>query len=995
MKIFLSVVTLLIAGFAFSQDKNTGVIQGKVIDSETGEGLPSAQVELVEQTKRILSDIEGIYNFDKLEKGTYSIKIVYAGMPTQIVNGIQVKAGEVTNIDVVMSPPSEDSTSIGEIVVSAKRITDTDQGVVLAQKNAISVGDVMSSQSIQKSTASNTSDVLKMVSGASIQDNKFAVIRGLNDRYNAAFLNGSPLPSSESDRKAFSFDMFPSNMLDNLTITKSATPDQPAEFAGGLIQINTKSIPEKNFVSFQVGTGVNTITTFKDRTSYKGGKMDWLGIDDGTRAIPSAVPGQKEYPLNIHDQAKLAQNVSTNWATTDSKFLPNLSVQASAGFNKKFGKDPLNQREFGMITALTYSRSFSYNETVRRGYSNSTDPNSVQSTQIDYDYLDHNNVTNLLAGALMNFAFKINQRNTISFKNIYSINSSDKLINRTGEINPLESNPNLIRSNARWFTSDQVYSGQLEGQHGLRMKGFKVNWLAGYSNVHRSVPNLSRSIYTRNKYMIDPSNPNPRDTQYVANISFTNVGPSYGGGMFFSENKESSINERLDFSYATDLFGKFKSEFKIGLYNQVRTRKFEARQLGYTRYGVTGGSVQFDDNLLYLPEDSIFAPENMGLIAPGENGNPGKGGFKLTDGTKFSDKYDAQSVLNAAYLQLDNRFGRFRFIYGVRAEYFQQTLNALKDNKTELKINTKKLDVLPSINAIFEANKRTNVRLSYSQTLNRPEYRELAPFAFYDFTTNFVVSGNDTLKRALIHNLDLRYETFPGRGQLFSATIFYKNFINPIEQKSRPDVVNEISFQNVPSATNYGLELEARSLVSTVFGLDTSSFFDDLTVYSNLSIIRSKVDVSSVAGSVADSRPLQGQSPYVFNAGIRYDNLRNQWGVALNVNRVGQRISIVGNVNEPDLWEQARTFLDLQITKSFMKGRAQFKLNVQNILAQSQVFYQNSSTARSESKGMNGFFNTVFVGDKNNQKGFDKDIDQQVWKTNFGRTFSASVSFRL
>lgn len=989
MKIFLSVVSILLVSIGFAQDKSTGVIQGKVIDAETGEGLPSAQVELIQLNKRILSDIEGIYNFDKLEKGTYSIRVVYPGIPTQVVNDIPVKAGEVTTIDVVMSPPSEDS--LAEVIVTARRITDTDQGVVLAQKNAVSVGDVMSSQSISKSTASNTSDVLKMVSGASIQDNKFAVIRGLNDRYNAAFLNGSPLPSSESDRKAFSFDMFPSNMLDNLTITKSATPDQPAEFAGGLIQINTKSIPEKSFLSFQLGTGINTITTFRDRTSYKGGKMDWLGIDDGTRKMPSAIPTQANFPTNIHDQAKLAQQFSTNWGTIDSKFLPNLSVQGSGGFNKKFGK-----REFGMIAALTYSRSYSYNETVRRGYTNSTDPNSTQSTQIDYEYLDKNNATNLLAGALANFALKLNERNTINFKNIYSINSSDKLINRTGEINPMESNPNLLRSNARWFTSDRVYSGQLEGQHGLRAKGFKVNWLAGYSNVQRSVPNLSRSIYTRNKYIIDPSNPNPKDTMYVANISSTNVGPSYGGGMFFSETKESSINERLDLTYETDLFGKIKSEFKIGVYNQIRSRKFEARQLGYTRYGVTGGSVKFDDNLLYLPEDQIFAPENMGLIAAGQNGNPGVGGFKLTDATKPSDKYNAQSILNAAYIMLDNRFAkRLRFIYGVRAEYFQQELTSQRDNKSELKINTKKLDVLPSVNAIFEANKKTNVRLSYSQTLNRPEYRELAPFAFYDFTTNFVVSGNDTLKRALIHNLDLRYETFAGRGQLVSATIFYKNFINPIEQKSRADVVNEISFQNVPSATNYGLELEARSLVSSIFKLDTASFFDKVTVYSNLSIIRSKVDVSNVVGSAADSRPLQGQSPYVFNAGLRYDNPRNLWGIALNINRVGQRIYIVGNVNEPDLWEKARTFLDLQITKGFWKGRAQFKLNIQNILAQDQIFYQNSSTQRSSVKGMNAFFNTVFVGDKNNNNNYDKNIDQQVWKSNFGTTFTASVSIRL
>lgn len=989
MKLFASVIMLFSSLLVFSQGKAYGVIQGKIIDSETGEGLPSAQVELVDKNRRILCDIEGVYNFDQLESGSYALRVLYPGLPTQTITDILVSSGKVTTIDVVMAPPAEDT--IGEIIITAKRITDTDQGVLLAQKNASSVSDVMSSQSIARSTASNTSDVLKMVSGASIQDNKFAVIRGLSDRYNAAFLNGAPLPSSESDRKAFSFDMFPSNMLDNLTITKSATPDQPAEFAGGLIQINTKSIPEKSFFSFQAGTGFNSITTFKDRTSYKGGKMDWLGIDDGTRKMPSEIPDFKDYPLNIHDQAKLAQKFTTNWGTNSGKFLPNLSLQASGGFNKKMGK-----REFGLIAALTYSKSFSYSETIRRAYSNSTDVNSTQKTQLDYDYLDKNNVTNLLAGGLLNLSFKINESNSLSFKNIYSIHSSDKLINRTGEINPLESNPNLLRSNARWFTSDQVYSGQLEGQHGLRVKGLKMNWMVGYSHVNRVVPNLSRSIYTRNKNFIDPENPDPRDTMYVANISFTNVGPSYGGGMFFSKNNESSINERIDISYNTNLFGKIKTEFKIGYYNQIRRREFTARQLGYTRYGVTGGDVKFDTKLLYLDENQIFAPENMGIIKPAENGNPALGGFKLTDGTKASDSYDAHSILHAAYIQLDNRFGkRIRAIYGVRMEYFNQALNALRDNKEELNLNTKKLDFLPSLNLVLEATKRSNVRLSYSQTLNRPEYRELAPFAFYDFTTNFVVSGNDTLKRALIHNLDLRYEVFPGRGQLLSATIFYKNFQNPIEQKSRPDVVNEISFQNVEQAFNYGLELEGRTLISTLFGLDTASFFDKLTLYSNLAIIRSKVDVSNVVGSVASSRPLQGQSPYIFNAGIRYDNSRYQWGLAVNINRVGQRIYVVGNVNEPDLWEKARTFIDVQLTKSFWKGRAAFKLNIQNILAQDQIFYQNSTTERTTVKGAQGFFNSVFVGDKNNNNGFDEKIDQQVWRTNFGRTFSLSLSIRL
>lgn len=472
MKCFVFVLLLLIGYGSFGQLQHKGVIQGKIVDVETGEGLPSAVVELLDRSEKCQSDLEGMYRFDQLENGVYCLRVHYPGFPIKVVEGIEVQAGQIAVIDVVMYPAAEES--IEEIVITAKRITNTDQGVLLLQKNASGVSDVISSQTIARSAASNTSDVLKMVSGASIQENKFAVIRGLNDRYNAAFLNGAPLPSSESDRKAFSFDMFPSNMLENMIIVKSATADQPAEFVGGLIQINTKSIPDKSFFSIQLGTGFNTLTTFKERVFYQGGKLDWLGVDDGTRKLPSIIPNVKNFPLNMHEQAQLAQKFTSNWGTNQGIYLPNLSFQTSGGFNKRIRKGYL-----GVIAALTYSKSFNYSETLRRGYSNSTDAGSVQTTQIDYEYLDRNHVSNLLTGALLNLSWKINEKNQLAFKNTYSINSSDKLIQRTGEINPLEVNPNLLRSNARWFTSNQVYSSQLEGQHDLKLKGLKANWLLG------------------------------------------------------------------------------------------------------------------------------------------------------------------------------------------------------------------------------------------------------------------------------------------------------------------------------------------------------------------------------------------------------------------------------------------------------------------------------------------------------------------------------------
>lgn len=982
MKIGLSILTLIFTfGLSAQNSKATsGGLDIFIQDAVTSEGVFDAQVELQNTLIKGKTDFEGKLTFNNIAAGLYTLNILSSEYAEKTIPGVSIKAGEIAKLTIQLQ--AED-TSINIVIYKKRNLADL-TGATIIQRENNAVVEVVTSEMISRTTASKTSDVIKLSSGASIQDNKFAIIRGLNDRYNAAYLNGSPLPSSESDRKAFSFDMFPSNMLENLVISKSATADLPAEFAGGIIAINTKSIPEKNFFSFSLGTGFNSITTFKDQTTYEGGKLDWLGLDNGARSIPTAIPAYGSFPNSISEQANLAKQFSTSWGLNNQKFAPNYSLQFSSGMNKKIGE----VKEFGFITAFTYSRTFNYNQTIRRGYTNGTNPNAPQASQIDYDYLDKNNVESVLSGALANFSFKLNDKNTFSFQNIYSINSDDKLINRTGEINPLEANPSLLRSNARWFTTNAVYSGQITGKHTFKSEKTKLNWLAGYSNVQRSIPSLNRSIYTRNKYITDPNDPNPADTQYVANMSYSSVGPSYGGGMFFSKNKENSINLKADFSYDIIAKDSIKLQLKTGLYTQIRNRDFEARQLGYTKYGVFGGDVTFDESLLYLPEDQIYAPQNMGLIAPGV------GGFKLTDGTKFSDAYQAQSTLNAAFAQLDQKYKKLHFVYGVRLEDFTQQLQARKDDNSKLEIKTHKLDLLPSFNGIYALNKSKNIRLSYSQTINRPEYRELAPFAFYDFSTTYVVSGNSNLQRAKIQNVDLRYESYPGKGQLFSASLFYKHFQNPIEQVTRPDVTGEISFNNVPTAKNFGLEVEARTLIGSLIDLDTTAFLSNVSIYGNIAVIRSKVDVSQVVGSQYDSRPLQGQSPYVLNAGIQYKHPKDNWGLALNLNKVGERIAIVGNVNEPDLWENSRTFLDLQITKSFWKQKGEFKLNIQNILAQDQVFYQNGSQTETQ-KGLVAGTNSLFIGDKNNPNGFQSAVDDQVWKTNFGRVFSFSIAVKL
>ncbi len=988
LKFFITLAIIVLTKVVFSQNSS---IKGKVIDEKTGETLPGAIIFIKGTSLGGSTDLDGNFTIHNLTAGAYSLECRLISYNTKVLTNVVLKPGEVTDVSITMQAASSD---LGVVEITATMSKESTNALLIMQKNNASVSDGVSSESIKRTPDKSTSDVLKRVSGASIQDNKFAIIRGLNDRYNAAYINGAPLPSSESDRKAFAFDIFPANMLDNLMIIKTATPDLPGEFAGGIIQINTKNIPDKNFQSVSIGGAYNTITTGKDQVSYKGGKMDWIGLDDGSRSLPNAIPSQEDFPINIHEQAALAKQTNVDWRLYDKKFSPNYNFQYSMGYTiplKRKLKDTTQsakERPFGIILAITYNRTNTYNETVRRGYTGN-DAASIGVSQMEYDYLDKVYAEQLLAGGLANFSFKLNDNNSLSFKNLYSVNSDNRVIARGGKTNPLESNPTILKSNARWFTSNKIYSGQLTGEHYLSKVKVHVNWTGAMSQIERKIPNLRRTIYTKLDHFNDPSDPVASDTVYIANIANTNVGPDYGGGMFFSENKEKIYSFKADATYGFSIGKELKTDLKIGGFFQDRSRIFSARQLGYTKYGVSGGSINFKDSLLYLSDNEIFNNENLGLISPGV------GGFKLTDGTKPSDRYTASSRLFAAYIMLDNKYKFARIVWGARLENFNQKLNAKYSTTDSVHLNSTKVDILPSANLILSLTEKQNVRISYSQTLNRPEYRELAPFAFYDFNTQFVISGDTTLKRAKIYNYDLRYEVYPGRGQLISVSGFYKQFIDPIEQISRPDVTNEISFRNVPKASNYGVELEYRVLLATLFKADSSKLLNNLTAFSNLAIIRSKVDVADVIGSGSDNRPLQGQSPYVLNAGLQY--IDRELGVSFSVsyNKVGQRIAIVGNVNEPDIWEAGRAFLDLQVTKSFWKDRIEIKVNAQNLLAQKQNYYQNRNLDETKIKGTKGFLNSVLTGDSQNNNGYNQNEDDLIWSTKYGRVYSLSVSIKF
>ncbi|MEY4351250.1 MAG: hypothetical protein RL078_1317 [Bacteroidota bacterium] len=980
MKLFTSILAslflILFTSLSFGQ---SGTIQGKITDASTGNPCNAVKVSLAGKAIFTLSDFNGAYLLSKVPEGVYTIEFKSSEHKTKKLTDVSLKANEQLILDVELEIGTQ---TTGGVTVTKYVKKDTQEGVVLMQRKSPVLMDVVPAEIITRSPARTASDALAKVSGASIQDNKFAVIRGLNDRYNAAYLNDAPLPSSESDRKAFSFDIFPVNMLENLAIIKTASADLPGEFAGGIILVKTKDVPLENFTSLSIGGGYNTISTLKKGLSAPGGKLDWLGIDDGTRAMPSSIPSNIDFPSSMDAQANLAKTFSTTWGLGQQTVLPNMSFQYANGFKKKLKAE---NREFGYTASLSYNRTNNLNQTKRNSYTDNAG-GGTGASQIESAYVDQVNSSNILSGAMLNLGFKLNENHLFTLKNLYSINSENRIIQRTGEVNPLETNPTLIRSNANWLTSNQIFASQLGGQHVIKKSVLKADWTLGLSTIQRNIPNLRRSIYSRLSTFNDPNDPNPYDTTWVANISQSSVGPDYGGNMFFSVNKEWIGSAKANFTYEFASKKKNNAELKAGFFIQERQRSFVARQFGYTKYGAVGGNINFDYNLLYLPEDQIFQPENMGLTAPGV------GGFKLTEGTKASDSYEASTHLKAGYVSMYQKIENHKFIYGVRIEDFQQNLTALRADKSPLEVNLHNLDILPSLNYIFNMKKDQFLRVSASQTVNRPEYRELAPFAFYDFNTQFVLSGNDSLKRAKITNFDVRYERYPTKGSLFSVSVFYKNFQNPIEQIARPDVMNEISYKNVGSANNLGVELELKSNLGKLIHADSTSQLNKVQFFTNLGFIHSVVDVSQNIGTPYEFRPLQGQSPYIFNLGANYQ--MKELNVSLNVNRVGSRIYILGSILQPDIWEKGRTFLDLQVAHSFLDKKLELKINCQNLLAQHLIFYQNNYSTTTVG-GIRKVGNFLFTGEASGENSFDPEKDDLVWDTNFGRVFSFVLTYKF
>lgn len=884
----LSFQILFLFSTLTANSQQTGRIAGKVSDTKTAETLIGLTIKIAGTTSGASTDVEGRYAFANLTPGKYSLIFSYIGYQTKNITDIEVLAGKTTNLDVIMEEAG--SQALSEVVITATIRQESISGLYAQQKNSISISSGITSELIRRTPDRNTSEVLKRVSGASIQDNKFVIIRGLADRYNSSMLNNAVLPSSEPDRKAFSFDIIPANLIDRIVVNKTASADLPGDFAGGVVQVITRDVPEENFINASVSFGYNSQSTFKDFNSNARNKFDFLGFDDGTRKLPAGFPGSfQEYnPLSNSEKAKFSRQLNNSYGEVKTISIPTQNHQLTWGRRK----DLKNGGSYGNVLSLSYRNSQNKAFAERKDYEFSGTPFYEYNEDI-YKYS-----TNL--GLLANFAY-IKGGNKFAFKNMYNRGFEDNYTARNGFNND---NIQDIRLNVSDLTEKSLLNSQIEGEHQIGTKQLKINWNLNFARVERDQPDQRTIDYRRSLGSQESFRLIDRNTRRL-----------------FSELEENTYGAQTSVSVPVKMF-KQQSTFKAGLLKQYKQRDFGARIFNYLFVGPT----VFESSYSSQPKDKIFVPENIN-----ENG------YILSDFSNNTDNYDANSDLNAVFLMLDNKIGeKFRLSYGARFEQFAQTLNAIDFSGQAISAKQDNFDILPSVNLTYKLSERSNLRLSGSQTVSRPEFRELALFNYYDFISQTSVTGNPALRRAKISNADLRYEMYPSAGEAFTISAFYKNFNDPIEQRVNSNstpVVRGINYLNANQATSLGLEIDVRKRLGF---LGDREWLNNLTVFANASYIDSKV-----LGEGID-RPLQGQSPYLVNAGLQYFSAKTALTFTSVYNRIGQRIFLVGYQGYPDIYENARDVLDLQVSKRILKSQAEIKLNLGDVLNQSTVFYQNN-----------------------------------------------------
>lgn len=926
------VVVLLAAQQVTAQ---TATIAGKVTDKATGEELAGANIYIKGTTTGVSTDLDGNYVLANIQPGTYTFVCSYISYKTIEFPNIRLNAGQRLAMNIQLE---SDAFLIEGVTVVARRATNTDLALISSIKSAEQVVSGVSSQQIKRSQDSDAAQVVKRVPGVIVVDGRFINIRGLSERYNNVLLHDVVAPSMEADIRSFSFDIIPSNLIDRIMIYKSPSAELPGDFAGGVVKIYTKGIPDEEGI--QVGYNAGFLEGVSMGNFYRvpQDKLYWSGFNSGKYNLPSTFPADLRKIYNNPDLRTAAgRSLNNAWVADEMSALWNHSGSLNIAQRINLPR----KQYLGSISSISYSNSRSVLEIQRKDF-NSWDPTTGSS--VIYRFNDERHVQNIRLGVLQNFAWSIKPDHIIEWKNLFNQFSQAEYIHRTG---PHYDFGFYADNHSFYQIYRGVYTTQITGNHKFDSKN-SLDWVLGYGLAYRDEPDYRR-------YRSDLDTVTFEKTLYVP----FGAAAAYFLGRFFSEMREHNYTVNANYSRKLGNIAGIQPVVNAGFFAELKDRRFNARNIGYVRSNITG----FNQSLLRVSIDSLFHPQNI-------NSN---NGIAIDEQSNPSDSYTSDNSNFGGFVSVFAPLSpRLNLTFGLRLEDNLQRLNSYTLTNDPVNVELPELKLLPSASFTFNLNEIMVLRAAYGRTTNRPEFRELAPFGFYDFNYNLVKKGNDTIVNATIDNFDLRWEWYPSASEIINFGVFYKLFDKPIETTFVPGGgsggIKTFTFANAASAYSIGLEAEVRKSLK---GLTNSGLINRLSIMFNGSLIRSQVKLGSAGiGQKFESRPLFGQSPYIVNAGLYFSDPISQTNFTALFNVIGRRIYIVGFDDYPDIYEMPRNLLDLTITKNLGKY-TELKAGVSNLLGAQALLLQNG----------------------NQDSKFDKNNDQRIQFNQVPRNYTLGFTF--
>jgi TonB-dependent receptor len=1004
---------LLIAGLCgYSQ----GTIQGTVVDATNGETLIGANVYLTGTTHGTMAEFDGSFSLKGVPAGTHSLTCSFMSYETKILESVEVKTDAPCILNLSLSPEAE---LIDVAKVEARVDKSSSVHMEQTKKRSAPMMDYISSQEIQKTGDARVDDALKRIPGVS-SVGSYVFVRGLSDRYIKTTLNGAQIPSIDPRRNSVSMDIFPTKLIDNLVVTKTATADLPADWSGAYISVETQDYPSEFSFQWTSSIGLNTNTTFKEILASERSKHDWLAKDDGSRAIPTsiasvdAVPnikfsnyyealvhggfeaeladlgisgasdigigeGQTSIFTIINDLegvnsindidgwllevreienqplSEMAQAFPQTWENQSREAPLNLSQSIAFG-----NKAQLFGRDLGYNVGIQYNRFNSYYENGTYGrykLTGSEDENASLNTE--RILADAQGTENVNWSALLNLDYQVGENSSIGL--LYMPNASGSATSRYqfGE-NPSDEVGLLQEQRTQQYAQRNMNIIQLRGDHLIgALNNAILDWNVSYTKGKMETPDfrvfynsihiedeirfmdpdgtdITEDISDEIDYLIDEGLVSNVNDEGLSSALYSEFGINLGEVVtvpdsvysvqdnlypsptrFFRVMDEQTIDAKINLEIPIGSKPGLQNRIKFG-YSMVDMQ----REYSEKRFSFVSNGLEYDGN-----PNSYFSAANMSVI-PGADA----GYLYLRDDTDQQNSYDASQSVHAFYGMIDYHLSpKLRVNTGIRVEttdmllesaiLAQQEYNEIA--ASEFRGSLDLADVLPSFNLTYKLHEKdlssTNLRLAASRSVARPMFREKAPYSAFDFFTQEVITGAPELQRTLVSNLDLRIEHFPYIGEIFSMSLFYKHFTDPIEQVIIATAANvEITWENVTQAEVYGAEFEVRKTLGFI-----GENWERFGIGANLTLVKSKTTISedelelirATDHDHKETRPMWGQSPYIVNAIASYDNEELGLNMALSYNIQGPKLVLVTKGGTPDIYDQPRSNLDLTVRK--------------------------------------------------------------------------------